>query len=146
MATLAAACLILGITGCGKGSSTVSGTVKLEGKPLRFGSVTMMGEDRIPHTGEITREGTYTVEGVPYGEVRVAVSSPDPQSAGPPPQAQELIMKGPRGKLLPPPPKIDNKGWFPIHDDNTDIRTSGLTVNVNDDKMTFDLAVTPPPK
>jgi hypothetical protein len=67
------------IWGCGRGRSTVSGKVTYEGKPLVFGIVILAGEDNVPLRGEIDPAGGYTVKDVPYGNVRVAISSPMPR-------------------------------------------------------------------
>ena len=76
-------CLLLCLGGCGSNNNktaTVSGTVTYEGKNLVYGTVTMVGEDSVSRSGAIQKDGKFTVEGVPFGQVRVAVHSRDPAS------------------------------------------------------------------
>jgi hypothetical protein len=134
--TLAAACLLLGLTGCGKGQATISGTVTFEGKPLKFGSVFMVGEDRESHSSEIGADGTYRIEKVPFGNARVVVSSIDPQ--------ENLVPAFPNnrpGALGPklPPGRVNNEGWFPIPADYGDLNKSGLTLTVDQANKVFDI-------
>jgi hypothetical protein len=132
---LAAAGLLLGSTGCGKGISNVSGKVSLEGKPVLFGTVEMVGDDNRLHQAVIQPDGSYTIEGVPYGQVRVMVQSPDPVAVFTPP-----VNLGPeRTKLLPPRPKIDNKGWFAIPEDYGFAGKSGLSLTVEQANTTYNI-------
>ena len=79
LALLAGASL-LAFGGCG-GAETheLSGTVTSGGKPVTWGTVTVIGSDNQPRSAPIRPDGTYTVAGLPPGPVRVAVTSPNPQ-------------------------------------------------------------------
>ncbi|OWK45482.1 hypothetical protein [Fimbriiglobus ruber] len=63
------------LVGCGARTTSVSGTVSLDGKPLDQGKITFRGEDRDaqPRTGEI-KAGKYQCD-APVGHVRVEVEA-----------------------------------------------------------------------
>jgi hypothetical protein len=84
----------------------VSGKVTYKNKPLVFGTVQFEGKDGIIRSGNIERDGSYTVSGVATGETKVAVSSRNPKSSDFTPLQRE------GGPKLPPRP--DYPGWFPI--------------------------------
>jgi hypothetical protein len=69
------ACVVL--TGCGKSSGDVTGTVHYQGKPLKGGSVTFAPADGQgpSFTTLINEDGTYTVEKVLAGEYKVCVDT-----------------------------------------------------------------------
>jgi hypothetical protein len=124
--------LVLGSGGC-KSKGTVSGKVAHKGKPVIWGTVTIIGSDKIQYAGQITPEGTYTVPDVPGGPVKIAVSSPNPDgtSRGGPAAQRGGDLAG----AEPPPPVIKSGGWFPIPDKYSNPETSGLTGTVNADTV-----------
>jgi hypothetical protein len=64
------------IMGC-KGKGTVKGTIKYGDKKIRLGQVTFyVGTEH--QSGIINDDGTYEVVGVPVGEAKVVVDSPQP--------------------------------------------------------------------
>jgi hypothetical protein len=136
VALLGVACLLLCLGGCARGKGNVSGKVTFEGKPLQFGTVTMAGDYGVPHSGQILRDGTYTVSGVPYGNFKVAVSSPDPN---PPEVKLPEGFKHPTGKELPKRVEVDSTGWFPIPGEYSRLSQSGLSVKVDKKDTTFDI-------
>src|SRR4051794_23857808 len=81
------------LSGCGPARTEVSGQVKYNGQPLvKEGcTISFLGEDGIPHSGEIDTSGNYRVPDVCLGENRVSVV----YSSAPPP--------GGRGKRAPDP-------------------------------------------
>jgi hypothetical protein len=129
--------LLLCVCGCGKSKGTVSGTVKLDNKLVKQGTVILMGADNQPLTTAIQPNGTYTVENVPYGTVRAIVTSPNPKDAQP--KNLDLIRKRPGGKELPTPPKVDARDWFPLPEIYGDPTKSGLTFTLDEDVMTYDI-------
>jgi len=62
------------------GAAVVSGRVSSQGKPVVFGTVTVLASDNRIYSVPIRADGTYLLRHVPPGAVRVAVSSPQPQS------------------------------------------------------------------
>jgi hypothetical protein len=133
----ALACLVLGLGGCGKGQGTVSGMVTLEGRGLKFGSVLLVGEDQVRYPGAIERDGTYRIENVPFGTVRVAVSSIDPQEQYVSKFKNE--RKGKLGAKAADQAPVDNEGWFPIPADYGNPSKSGLTLTVDQANKVFDI-------
>ncbi|MCX7429885.1 MAG: carboxypeptidase-like regulatory domain-containing protein [Planctomycetia bacterium] len=61
------------------GATTLTGRVTSQGKPVVFGTVTVITSDHRTHSVPIKPDGTYVLKGVPRGPVKVAVSSPNPQ-------------------------------------------------------------------
>src|SRR5437867_11811654 len=74
---------IVGLLGCGPGRGDLSGTVTFEGKPLRFGTVLVLGGDGIPKSGQIEEGGAYSVKDIQAGPIKVAVTSADPGKSQP---------------------------------------------------------------
>src|SRR5690349_503951 len=73
-----AAVLIGAAAGCGGQGATVSGKVSYKGRPVVSGSVIVLNPDGTARTGVILPDGSYTVEGVSRGLVKIGVLSPDP--------------------------------------------------------------------
>ena len=61
------------------GATTLTGRVTSQGKPVVFGTVTVITSDHRAHSVPIRPDGTYVLKRVPRGPVKVAVSSPNPQ-------------------------------------------------------------------
>lgn len=59
-------------------ATEVSGTVTSDGRPVVFGTVTLLAVDRRAYSAAIGADGRFTVSNVPPGPVQIAVSSPDP--------------------------------------------------------------------
>src|SRR5438067_426330 len=81
------------LAGCGRagGGSTVSGTVKYQGKPLNNGYVLLVFDDGTQANGTIAVDGsgTYTIRAPKTGHAKVAVGSPKPAEA-----ANPALLKG----------------------------------------------------
>jgi hypothetical protein len=69
------ASLLLLLAGCG-GTGTVSGKVKVNGELVTAGTVTFLTEDDKLLQGNIGSDGSYTVEKVPPGTVKIGVYAP----------------------------------------------------------------------
>jgi hypothetical protein len=139
IAILALCALALCLDGCKKqGKASVSGKVSYQGKKIVYGSVVITGDDDIPHNGAIQSDGTYSVDHVPFGSVRVAVNSPDPAKNKMPDRKIPAELKD---KIkMPPEHKLPEvKGWFPIPAMYGDFKTSGLTTTVDKESTTFDI-------
>jgi hypothetical protein len=61
------------------GGTTLTGTVTSQGKPVVFGTVTVLTADNRTFFVPIRADGTYTLKGLPTGVAKVAVSSPNPR-------------------------------------------------------------------
>lgn len=62
------------------GSTVLAGRVTSQGKPVVFGTITVIAADNKTYTVPIAPDGTYVVRHLPPGPVRLAVSSPHPRS------------------------------------------------------------------
>jgi hypothetical protein len=137
----ALALAVLAAAGCGGKGTELSGKVTFKGKPIVYGTVTVIGADGLPRAGTIEPDGSYRVAGIGPGPARVAVSSPPPPGAGPPPRP---AVQDPQDEKPPPltPPPADPQvvqNWFPIPDrfadpDRSEIKTevgSGKPFNID---------------
>src|SRR5262245_45386467 len=93
--------LLVAVIGCGPGRGDLGGKVSYQGKSLQFGSVTVLGSDGIPRGGLIQNDGSYLVEDIAAGPVKIAVTSPDPVKSQPKPRKKDSA-----------PPTPDRTGWF----------------------------------
>src|SRR5262245_33088792 len=119
--------------GCGPSKTEVTGKVTHNGKPVVYGSVTLIGSDGIVYSSQIKEDGTFAIPGVPAGPVKIGVLSPNPK----PPEAGKASGKDDlgafsRGDRRPPPvPESVVRAWFPIPDKYADPMTSGLSDKVS---------------
>lgn len=138
--------LFLGaMAGCNSKVATVTGKVTFQGKPVVFGTVSIIGPDGMTQSGPIQPDGSFSVPGVGVGEGKVAVTSLKPPDGGDGKskrggrdaggQDDERTIKP---EAAAPPEVIQN--WFPIPAKYGDHKQSGLTVPVGDGKpVTIDL-------
>ena len=71
---LMAASLLAG--GCGTSTGTVTGKVRYNGKPLSHGSVSFLPESgKGAFVARIKEDGSYTIEKVPAGKVKIVVNA-----------------------------------------------------------------------
>lgn len=128
--------LLVLATGC-QGSGTVTGKVRHRAKPVVWGTVSMIASDDLQYSGQITLEGTYKIENVPNGPVKILVASPDPDpnnggNAGANSLAAEAQAR------FPGPPKPPPGAWFPIPAEYSDLEQTTLKGTVRAD-TTIDL-------
>jgi hypothetical protein len=126
----AAAVLTLAALGCG-GRGDVSGKVTYKGKPLVFGTVQFEASDKSFKQGTISEDGSYSIQGVPVGEAKVAFNSPNPKSG----DFQPLIREG----QPPPPPRPEIPGWFPIPSDYQDLSKPKLSYTIKSGQTVIDI-------
>jgi hypothetical protein len=122
------ALLTLAVVGCQR-RGDVSGKVTYKDKPVVFGTVLIQGRDGL-RQGNIAPDGSYTVRDVAAGEVRVAVSSPNPKGI------QLYPNKNPN---YPQDPYPDVPGWFPIPQQYEKVETSGLTYTIRGGTNTINI-------
>lgn len=139
--------------GCGGANESLSGTItNKEGKPVTWGTVSVVGPDNRVYSAPIQPDGTYRIAGLPRGPVRLAVSSPNPTPQPVPAQAAPAkAAPGAAGgkagkskaevkrafgadpKTIAPPntpvPQNPPGGWTPIPGKYANPQTSGLTAN-----------------
>ena len=73
-------CVAGAACGCGR-STTVTGKVTYKDRPVLYGSVIIQNADRTARSCAIQPDGSYTVEDLHPGEVKIAVLSRDPTKA-----------------------------------------------------------------
>ena len=122
--------LLTPIAGCGR-TGDVSGQVSFKGKPLVCGTVQFEASDKTFKQGIINRDGSYSIDGVPVGEAKVAVNSPNPKSG----DFQPLHREG----RPPPPPRPEIPGWFPIPTEYQDLSKPRLTYTIKAGENKIDI-------
>jgi hypothetical protein len=129
-------CCLFGLTPALAGCSSdarLTGKVSCKGRLVTSGSVIVLNADGSARSGVIHPDGTYLVEGVKRGTVRLGVFSPDPIHARSilKPEDHRSKTAPKSGKNTKPAPKVTDPGWFPLPHDVGDPQKSGLTCDVN---------------
>lgn len=128
--------------GCGPGRSDVTGTVSYRGRPVVYGTVSVIGADQMTYYGTIRLDGTFAVAGVPVGPAKVGVYSPDPYFEPPiPPAVKAKVEEARRAAGIEPAPKPPKGQWVRLRPKAADPLTSGLTVEVGAQPTAVDLRV-----
>jgi hypothetical protein len=122
--------ILLGVAGCGSGHGDLAGKITYQGKPVRSGSVGVLGQDGITRNSVILPDGSYQVPDIPAGPVKIAVTSPDPATVKPHPRKKDL-----------PIVKVDRSEWFPLPDSYGDFQQSGLIYTLMSGENTVDIAL-----
>ena len=108
----------------------LAGTVTHKGKPVAWGSVSLVAADGSAHSAELGRDGRFSVANVPTGPARVGVSSPDPY-----PDGRKAKYEG----RYKPPADLPDGAWFPLPAQYADPQKSGLTLQVGGSPADLDL-------
>ena len=136
-APLVGAVGLLFLAGCGSPTGVLTGAVRLADQPLTAGQVTVYGPDGQVITVTINPDGTYRVEDVPTGDVRIVVLPPAPSDPG----GNEIVkVWGKEGKAAPVAPKEVKS---PIPARYQDPGTSGLATSVKKGENKYDLMMMP---
>lgn len=128
----AVAAALLAAPGCGPARTDVTGTVSYKGKPVVYGTVSVIGLDQMTYYGTIRENGTFSVSGVPVGALKLGVFSPDPYFE-PPISAAEKARheEARRASGIPIPPKPPKGKWFQLPGKYADPLSSGLTAEAS---------------
>jgi hypothetical protein len=125
------ALLTLAALGCGGRRGDVSGKVTYQGKPLVFGTVQFEAGDGTFKQANIDKDGNYAIQGLPVGEAKAAVNSPDPNSG----DFQPLRREGDP----PPPPRPKFTGWFRIPADYQNLAKPQLSYTIKSGQNSIDI-------
>jgi hypothetical protein len=126
------------IIGCGPAVIDVTGTVSFNGKPVVYGTVVVIGSDGIPKNATIAPDGTFRLEGIKPGPVRIAVTSPKPpglKRSGEKTKADDDGLDGrrPADANDSVDPKVRD-GWMELPDRYGFPDTSGLETEIEKGK------------
>ncbi len=114
---------MIAATGCSR-TATVKGKVTYKDRTVTYGSVIILSKDKTARSGVIEPDGSFAVEKVRPGEVKVGVISRNP-------------AKGEHGK------KDDHaratKEWFPLPAHLEDPEKSGCGFTIGSGNVTHDI-------
>jgi hypothetical protein len=132
--------LLILLAGCGGKTSSVSGKVTFQGRPLEGGSVILYCEDKQIVRGLIGPDGTYTIPNVPKGVATVTVKAHAPIPAG-----FQLKQQLPPSKDGPRPPLTEKIAGEPdaVPECYGLPEESGLQVQVGPGRVVFDIDLRP---
>jgi hypothetical protein len=135
---LLAGVVIVASSGCAR-SAKLAGKVSYRGQPVLSGCVTIVNEDGTASSGVIQPDGTYAVEGVKRGHVKIAVVSPDPA------RARSILNTGDAKEAHEKDSHAHTKpgtgGWFPLPAVLGNPDTSGLELDVKSSRAQYDIDV-----
>ena len=98
------------LCGCGR-TAKITGKVTYQGRPVVYGSVIFLSADKTVRSCAIEPDGSYSIEGVPTGEVKVGVASPNPSRGRSATRRRKPIEAG-RKETGSQGPGVE--GWFPL--------------------------------
>jgi hypothetical protein len=128
--------LTLLASGCGGGTSTITGTVKYLGRPLTNGQISFIGKDGKSASSTIGPDGKYTVTNAPTGSVTVTVLAY--QTTG---EAKLGSFTG-EAKLGSKAPKTQPSMTSAVPPKYNDPATSGLQYTIDSGSKTIDIDLT----
>ncbi len=129
--------VFLSMTGCSSNDCTLTGTVSFRGKPVIFGTVIVQASDGMRRIGRIDLDGSYTVEKLPAGPVKISVESPEPTNPAASPKRPPR-SNGP-AELPEDYKPPDRSKWARLPDKYSDPDQSGLTTTVRSGPNHFDI-------
>lgn len=123
--------------GCGGGKGGLNGKVSYDGKPMTKGQVSLQAPDGTIHAGDISPDGTYKIDGIPSGTVKLAVTYVDDSQT----EYFRALSKAGKGDAVAPkgPPKM----LYMVPPRFSDFNSSGFTAVVKTGvSSSHDIAVT----
>ena len=125
----ALAAVVIGIAAFASGGrATVTGRVMMQGRPVIWGSVMLIGSNGVAAAGRIEPDGSFTVPNAPTGDVTITVSSPDPMVDYYKTQIKSMRVAVPVSQW--PAPPVDRNQWFLIPKRYENPATSDLKLTV----------------
>ena len=128
-------------TGCGAKTVCLSGKVTYVGKPLTSGSSIVYCPDKQIVRGIISRDGTYTIQNVPRGLVTVTVRSHPRVPVGL--QVKQQLPPTRDGPILAFQDGRTEEALVVIPERYGLPEESGLTIQVDRDRMPYDIELRP---
>jgi hypothetical protein len=135
--------------GCqSKATGVVKGKVTFANKPLGIGTVAFFAADNRHASGAIQRDGTYTINDAPVGDVKIVITVPSRSSmmmmgrGGPPKPPKDMKMPS---EMLPPGytgPEGPGE-YVPISERYAKLETTDLTYTVTKGEQTHDIPLKP---
>ncbi len=136
MLVLVTALCLVGCSGDPHQRGQLHGTVTYKGKPLTNGMVIFMGADQQSHIADLDQNGSYKIDRIPFGPVKVAIQQQQPRPASRPKPSASNTKGGmseskdaPRETEAPPEPKQSGV-IVPVIYNNAE--TSGLTFEMKE--------------
>jgi hypothetical protein len=127
--------LLLVACGC-HNTATVTGNVRYRGRAVTYGSVIFLNADKTARSGVIAPDGSYAVENVPPGNVRIGVISHDPAKGRSIVRGQKPGLPGQQGTSTQEPAV---KTWFPLPANYENPERSGLVCTVSAGQINHDI-------
>ncbi|MDG1991402.1 MAG: hypothetical protein P8J43_02935 [Pirellulales bacterium] len=123
------------LAGCSREvRSTVTGKVDYDGQTLNSGYILFQVNYLVTKGAEIASDGSYVVDGLPYGSAAVSICVDEP----PPPTPEGITPTAIPGTYEENPVLIPRK--------YDSLETSGITVEVAMPEQTFDIHLAKPEK
>ena len=146
--TLVGLLALLPVAGCGGGGGAeVTGTVTLNGEPLKAGKVTFYDPDRPGRNviADIKPDGTYHVFACPYGQAKVTVQPLPPPAKAKAAAAPAKGVRGPGSKAAPgkPAARQPSAAVPAVNPKYSDPATTDLVCPVKSGTQTFDIDLKP---
>jgi hypothetical protein len=135
------AAALAAVAGCAaKRDGTLTGRVSYQGKPVLHGTILVQCADGTRLATNIKSDGSYSIEGLMVGLVKIGVNSPEPPDAAAhaAAMAQAARAAGPAGAPANLPP-VDKSKWFKIPDELGDPESSGKSATVTSGTNQFDI-------
>ena len=126
---------LVGAGGCGN-RATVCGRVTYQGRPVTYGAVIFVAGDRTARSAVIAPDGSYKIEGLASGALKIGVISHDPSKG-----------RSAKRRHKPAPPQDGSAGspgspgtaWFPLPARFETPATSGLDCTVGSGAVDHDI-------
>jgi hypothetical protein len=129
------------LVGCGQSTGTIKGKVTLNGAAVKGGTVSFTGANKVARASEISEDGSYIIEKMPTGEVKITVETES--------LAQRMNAMTPRYSAPPemkeyktgPDPEDAKRRYVKIDPKYASAETSGLTYTVKSGSQTHDIEI-----
>jgi hypothetical protein len=127
--------VLVGISGCDK-TATVTGKVTYQGRPVTYGSVIFLNADKTARSGAIAADGSYRVERVLPGTVKIAIISRDPAKGRSANRGHKPVQPETNAGASP---TMSVASWFPLPSRFESPASSPLGCNVPSGQFNHDI-------